>query len=107
MMTNAWLVKPALKAPRVAGKKDRTPKIAPAGFMNMPMTEPISTDKPPVMGPRSIPMSGALITPSVMEPETPIAIVNGKELKAVWKAAKTAINAIPLVVRRFSIINFT
>ena len=77
------IVKPALNAPIVAGKNDKAPNIAPAGFMNIPMIEPISTAKPPETGPRIIPTSGALITPNVIEPETPIAIVYGKELKTV------------------------
>ena len=99
------IVNPALTAPTVAGKNDSKPKIAPAGFMNMPITEPIRTDMPPVIGPSSIPISGALITPNVIEPpETPIAIVYGRLLKTVWNAAKTAISAIPFGVRRFSII---
>ena len=96
------MVNPALKAPSVAGKNEIKPKIAPAGFMNMPMTEPISTAIPPVIGPSSIPISGALITPNVIEPETPIVIVYGRLLKTVWNAAKTATNAIPLVVCKSS-----
>ena len=68
-------MKPALKAPNVAGKNDRKPKIAPEGLMNIPIIEPIKTAKPPEIGPKIIPTKGALTTPNVIEPETPIAIV--------------------------------
>ena len=69
-----FIVNPALKAPRVAGKNDAKPKMAPAGLMNIPMIAPISTAIPPVIGPSKIPNNGALITPNVIEPETPIVI---------------------------------
>ena len=83
------IVNPALKAPSVAGKNEKAPKIAPAGFMNMPMIDPINTDVPPAIGPRIIPIRGALITPSVIEPETPIAIVYGSYQQHICTICKS------------------
>jgi hypothetical protein len=96
--------KPALIAPMVAGKKEAGPKIAPEGFMNMAITEPIKAAMPPDMGPRRIPNSGTVITPKVIAPSTPIAIVYGKLLKTVCNAAKTTINAIPFVEKMLRIV---
>ena len=100
MYPRFFITKPALSAPTVAGKNDSGPKIAPEGFRNIAMIEPIRTDMPPDMGPRMMPMRGADTTPSVIEPETPMVIVYGSKLKMACNAAKTAIKAILVVVKK-------
>lgn len=90
-------IHPAPTAPKNGEMGDRTPKMAPAGFRATPTKEPIRTANPPIAGPSKIPIRDPPIIPSVICPETPIVIVNGRTDKSACKAAKTAIDAILMV----------
>jgi hypothetical protein len=68
---------PDAAAPSAGGNAVRGPKMAPEGFRNSPISEPTKTEIPPVRGPSRNPISGAVMTPRVMFPLTPIAMVKG------------------------------